>query len=437
MTDRPSTVYVGMSADLVHPGHLNLLRAAAELGSVTVGLLTDAAVASYKRLPYMSFEQRRQVVEALRWVDSVIPQHTLDYSENLRALRPTFVVHGDDWREGVQRDTRQRVIDVLNEWGGELVEVPYTAGISSTALNSAMKQVGTTPDIRRRTLRRLLDAKPLVRLIEVHSGLSGILAENVAKSRDGVRQEFDAMWAGSLTESTMKGRPDTESVDVSSRLTTLNEVIEVTTKPVVYDGDTGGKVEHLAFTVRSLERLGVSAIMIEDKRGLKRNSLFGTDVVQEQESMSTFAQKIVSARDARVTDDFMVMARVESLIAGAGMADALERTRAYIDAGADGVMIHSRMSGPEEILEFCSAYEAFADRRPLAVVPSSFSGIRESELESAGVNLVIYANQLLRSAYPAMVRAAESILEHGRASEADAELMSLTEILDLIPGTRA
>lgn len=428
-------VYIGMSADLVHPGHLNVIRKGAELGEVIVGLLTDQAIASYKRVPFMSFEQRREVVEAIKGVGRVVPQTTLDYVPNLRELRPDYVVHGDDWREGVQRDTRQRVIEALSEWGGELVEIGYTQGISSTRLNAALREVGTTPNIRLKALRRMLHAKPLIRLLDIHNGLSGLIIENVRVQTASGPREFDGMWGSSLTNSTAKGKPDIEAVDVSARMTTLNEVLEVTTKPIVYDGDTGGKTEHFAFTVRTLERLGVSAVIIEDKTGLKKNSLLGNDVEQTQDSIKNFCLKIETGKRAQATDDFMVIARIESLILGKGVDDALERARAYLGAGADGIMIHSREKSPAEVLEFCRRYAELENRRTLVAVPTSYNSITEQELEAAGVNIVIYANHLLRAAYPAMVRTAESILAHQRSAEADADLLPIKQVLKLIPGT--
>jgi len=430
------TVYVGMSADLVHPGHLNVIKKAAELGEVTVGLLTDRAIASYKRLPYMTFEQRKAVVESLKGVSRVVPQETLDYVPNLRTYKPDYVVHGDDWREGVQRKVRERVIETLAEWGGELVEVPYTEGISSTQLNKALKEIGTTPDIRRRKLRRLLEAKPLVRLIEAHNGLTGLIVENTSVNTERGPKEFDGMWASSLTESTVKGKPDIEAVDVTARTQILHDILEVTTKPIVYDADTGGKPEHFQFTVRTLERLGVSALVIEDKVGLKKNSLFGNEVEQTQDTIENFCLKIKAGKEAQVTDDFMIIARIESLILEKGMEDAIQRAHAYIDAGADGIMIHSRQKDPAEIFEFCDRYAEFARKVPLVAVPSSYNQVTEDELAERGVNVVIYANHLLRAAYPAMVATARSILEHGRSAEADSNLMSIKEILELIPGTK-
>jgi len=429
-------VYVGMSADLVHPGHLNVINHAAGIGSVMVGLLTDAAIASYKRLPYMNFEQRKLVIENIKGVDHVVTQEALDYVPNLRKYRPDYVVHGDDWRDGVQYKVRQAVIDVLDEWGGVLIEVPYTKGISSTQLNDALKELGTTPDIRRNKLRRLLAAKSLLRFTEAHNGLTGLIVENVCVDTENGGKEFDGMWASSLTESTSKGKPDIEAVDVTSRTNTLHDILEVTTKPIIYDADTGGKLEHFQFTVRTLERLGVSAAVIEDKVGLKKNSLFGTDVTQNQDSVENFCAKIQAGKAAQITDDFMIIARIESLILDAGMNDAILRAKAYIQAGADGVMIHSRSKDPSEIFEFCEHYSIFERKVPLIVVPTSYNQVTEDELAKNGVNIVIYANQLLRAAYPAMIGAAESILTYGRSAEADSKLLSIKDILELIPGTK-
>lgn len=427
-------VYVGMSADLIHPGHLNILKEAAKLGEVTVGLLTDSAIASYKRLPYLEYVQRSIVVENIKGVTRVVPQETLDYRPNLYKYKPDIVVHGDDWKDGVQKQTRQQVIDTLAEWGGQLVEVPYTKGISSTQLNHALKDVGTTPDIRLKRLRRLINSKKIVRIIEAHNGLTGRIVESTNVVVNGETREFDGMWASSLTDSTVKGKPDIEAVDITARLNNINDLLEVTTKPIIFDGDTGGKIEHFVFTVRTLERLGVSAIIIEDKVGLKKNSLFGTDVEQEQDTIEHFCAKIKAGKQAQVTNDFMVIARIESLILKAGMDDAINRAKAYIEAGVDGIMIHSKEKTPDEILEFCKLYNQFEFKVPLVVVPTSYDTIYEDELAQNGVKIVIYANQLLRSAYPAMVDTAKKILTFKRAFEARGNLMSISEILNLIPG---
>jgi len=426
-------VYVGMSADIIHPGHLNIIAQACQYGEVTVGVLTDQAIASYKRLPYLNYEQRSLIVSSLKNVARVVPQATLDYRPNLRMLKPDFVVHGDDWKEGVQQNTRQQVIDTLAEWGGQLVEVPYTKGISSTSVIQAIREIGTTPDIRRAALRRLINAKPWIRICEAHNGLTGLIIEHTrVETQDGIK-EFDGMWASSLTDSTVRGKPDIEAIDISSRLVNVNDLLEVTSKPIIFDGDTGGKPEHFIYTVRTLERLGVSAVIIEDKCGLKQNSLFGTEVKQTQATIPEFCEKLKAGKKAQITSDFMIIARIESLICKAGIEDALNRARAYIDSGCDAIMIHSKESDPAEILQFCHQFAAFGKKVPLVAVPSTYDSCHEAELAEAGINVIIYANQLLRSAYPAMLNTARSILEHGRAYEARQNMMSIKEVINLIP----
>jgi phosphoenolpyruvate phosphomutase len=422
-------VYVGMSADLIHPGHINILESASKYGLVTVGLLTDKAIASYKRLPALTYDQRKRVIENFKFVSNVIPQTTLDYSENLNKIRPKYVVHGDDWRTGIQKSSRQKVIDLLDSWGGELIELEYTPGISSTQLHQSVQEVGVTPQIRQDKLKRLLKAKDYVRVIESHNGLSGLIAENV--NFEG--KEFDAIWLSSLTDSTVRGKPDIELLD---RYGTLNDIIEVTTKPIIVDGDTGGKIEHFSFTVKTLERLGVSAIIIEDKIGLKKNSLLGTEVKQEQDSIENFCSKIKAGKHSQRSENFMIIARVESFILGKTVEDAIDRAKAYIEAGADGIMIHSKESNGEEIIDFCNEYSLLNQRVPLVVVPSSYNHFTEQELNDLGADVIIYANHLLRSAYPSMVKTAESILKHSRSLEASNECMSIKNILNLIPGTK-
>lgn len=431
------TVYVGMSADMIHPGHLNIIHEACKLGSVTVGVLTDAAIASYKRLPYLTYEQRAEIVSNIKGVDHVVPQTTLDYVPNLRELKPDFVVHGDDWKEGVQAKTRQRIIEAMAEWGGKVIDIPYTQGISSTAMNQRLKEIGTTPEIRLKRLRRLIGAKKIVRILESHNGLTGLIIENTFVEVDGRKQEFDGMWASSLTDSTSKGKPDIEAVDITTRLHDLNDALEVTTKPVIFDGDTGGKLEHFVFTVRTLERLGISAVIIEDKIGLKQNSLFGTEAKQTQDTIENFCAKIKAGKNAQITEDFMVIARIESLIAGKSVEDALERAFAYIAAGADGIMIHSKNQEGMDIKEFCQRFREKDTETPIVAVPTTYNQFTEDELASWGINVVIYANHLLRAAYPAMVSCAKSILKHQRSLEACNDYcMPIKEILTLIPGTK-
>lgn len=431
------TAYIGMSADLIHPGHLNIIKEAAKLGEVIVGLLTDKAIASYKRLPYMNYEQRYEVISNIKGVSKVIPQTTLDYVPNLLELKPDYVVHGDDWKEGVQAQIRARIVEVMKEWGGEVIDIPYTEGISSTALNKALKEVGTTPDIRRHRLKRLLDSKDIVKVCEAHNGISGIIVENACVEENGKKQEFDAIWISSLTQSAAQAKPDIGYLDTTTRMQTLNDILEISTKPIIYDGDNGGPIEHFVFTVKTLERLGVSAIIIEDKVGLKKNSLFGTEVFQEQDDINSFAQKIIEGKKARVTEDFMIIARIESLILEKGLDDAIARAKTYLAAGVDGIMIHSRQKTFDEIKAFCDIYNTLENKKPLVVVPSSYNHVKEDELVANGVNIVIYANHLLRAAYPAMLNTAKSILSNHRSLEASKEYcMKLDEILTLIPGAK-
>ncbi len=427
-------VYLAMSADIIHHGHINVIAEARKLGEVTVGILTDEVIATYKRLPVIDFEHRKQIVENLKGVNRVVPQDTLDYVPNLLELKPDYVVHGDDWKTGIQQEIREKVIETLQQWGGELVEIEYTKGVSVSMLEQALQDIGTTPQLRIHRLRKLLEVKPLVRFLEAHNGLSGLIVEKLKVSQGDMVKQFDGMWASSLCDSTVKGKPDIELVDYSSRLNTINDILEVTTKPIIMDGDTGGQVEHFVYLVKSLERLGVSAVIIEDKVGLKKNSLFGTEVEQEQDSIENFCHKITRGKQAQVTEDFMIIARIESLILKAGMEDALRRARAYLEAGVDGIMIHSKEKEPDEIFEFCREYRKFNKKAALVVVPTTYNRVRESELAEAGVNVVIYANHLLRSAYPAMVNTARCILENERACESEEYCMPIKEILHLIPG---
>ena len=424
-----NVVYVGMCADLIHHGHLNIIKEAKKYGEVVVGLLTDSAIASYKRLPALSYEERKIVVENIVGVSKVIPQITLDYIPNIEKLKPDYVVHGDDWKEGVQKQVRKGVINKLNEWGGKVVDVPYTKGVSSTKLHNHLKEIGTTPDIRRKMLNRLIETKPIVRVLEAHNGLTGLIVEKTKVGND----EFDAMWLSSLTHSASKGKPDNQYVDITTVNQTLSEVFDVTTKPIIVDLDNGGVVEHFKHTIRSLERIGVSAVIIEDKIGLKRNSLFEDTSNQKQDSIDSFSEKIREGKKSLVTNSFMIISRIESFILGRGVDDALNRAESYIDNGVDGIMIHSKSKDIDEILTFCEGYKKFKKKVPLVVVPSTYNRIRENELIEAGVNIVIYANHLLRSSYPAMIDTAKSILENKRSYEASKNCLPIKEVLELIP----
>ena len=427
-------VYIGMAVDVLHPGHLNILKKAKKLGHVTVGLLTDEAICNYKNHPLLNYSQRKEIVLSLKDVDEVIPQKSPDYTDNLRKIKPDYVVHGDDWKKGVLKESRNQVIKVLKEWGGKLVEPKHTPGISSTQLIESIKEKGVTSNYRLKSLKSLLDVKPILSFMEAHNGLTGLIVEKTKITKGKRTKEFDGLWLSSLTVSTSMGKPDTEVVDFSTRFRTVEEIIEVTTKPIIVDGDTGGKAEHFKFLVRTMERLGVSAVIIEDKIGSKRNSLFGNDVYQEQDSIDSFCEKIIKGKRALVTNDFMIIARVESLILNKGLDDALVRTEAYIKSGADGIMIHSKEKNGKEIIEFCNKYSKLRNKVPLIVVPSTFSHLTENDLSKLGVNIVIYGNHLIRSAYPAMVNVAESILDNERCKEASEKYcMPIKEILTLIP----
>jgi phosphoenolpyruvate phosphomutase / 2-hydroxyethylphosphonate cytidylyltransferase len=430
------TVYIGMTIDILHHGHINVIEHARRYGDVIIGLLTDAAVADYKRLPYLTYEQRKKIVENIKGVTGIIPQEEWDYAPNLRRYQPDFMVHGTDWLEGPLAPYRQKALEALAEFGGKLIEIPYTQGVSSQAMASQLQILGTTPDIRRRTLKRLLAAKPLSRFIEVHNPLSALIAEQATVEVEGKIRQFDGFWSSSLTDSTARGKPDIEALDISSRLSNINDIFEVTTKPLIFDGDTGGKPEHFELNVRSMERLGISAVIIEDKTGLKKNSLLGNEVIQLQEEVSLFSNKIRIGRAARVSDDFMVIARIESLILDRGVSDAVVRARAYVNAGVDGIMIHSRREDPAEVFEFARLFRSEYAAVPLICVPTSYNTVTEDELQAHGFNVVIYANHLLRAAYPAMHRTAHEILRSGRSAEAEAQLMGISDILNVIPGTR-
>ena len=430
-------VYLGMIADIMHPGLINIINEGAKYGDVIIGLFTDKAIATHKRLPYLTYEQRETVVRSIHGVADVVPQDDWSYVPNLVKYKPDYIIHGDDWLEGPDKYIRDEVFKVMEDLGGKVIEIPYTKGITSSGLAEELESLGTTPQARLKSLRRLITAKPIVRIMESHCGLTGLIIEHTKVEVGNEIREFDGMWASSLTDSTSKGKPDIEAVDLTTRLHDLNDSLEVTTKPVIYDGDTGGKTEHFVFTVRTLERLGVSAVIIEDKVGLKQNSLFGTDAVQTQDTIEGFCSKIQAGKEAQVTRDFMIIARCESLIAGKPVEDALERCHAYVAAGADGIMIHSKNKDGLDIKEFCQRFREVDNHTPIVAVPTTYGQFTEAELAEWGINIVIYANHMLRSAYPAMVKCAERILETTRCQEASEEYcMPIKQILNLIPGTK-
>jgi len=425
-------VYVGLSADILHEGHINILKTASQYGNVIVGLLTDEAIASYKNIPYLNFKKRKVVVENIKYVSRVIPQYTLDYVENLNLIKPNYVVHGDDWKSGVQKKTRDRVIKTLKKWSGKLIEPKYTKNISSTEIKNKISNILSSPDNRVSRLKRLINSKDIVRILESHNSLTGLIIENVKVMKKDNSYEFDGMWSSSLTDSATKGKPDNSSVDFSTRLSSLNDIMEVTTKLLVFDADNGGQLEHLPFLVRSLERCGASAIIMEDKIGLKKNSLFKNQTGSKQDKPELFAKKIKQICKSRKNKDFMVIARIESFIVGKGLKDALKRAEIYSKAGADAILIHSKEKTPVEIFSFAKEFKKSKNFIPLVSVPSTYSKVYEKDLIKNSFKLVIYANQLLRAAYPAMQFAAKKILENSRAFEIEKKIIPINEIINLI-----
>ena len=426
------SVYACFSTDVIHEGHLHIIQEAQAYGELTIGVLTDEALIKFDRFPTITFDERFQMMQKLDGVAHVVAQSTVSYTENLQKLKPDYVIHGDNWKTNEQKIIRDNVLKVLSTWGGQLIEVPYTRTEKVQHIDKVMHDKLAMPEFRRKRLRQLLQLRPIVKALEVHSGITALIAEKTIVQNKEELDQFDAMWISSLCDSTAKGKPDIELVDMSSRIRTIDDVMDVSTKPIILDGDTGGLIEHFVYNVRTLERLGVSAIIIEDKTGLKKNSLFGNDVEQTQDSIAHFCEKIQAGKQAQLSEDFMIIARIESLILEKGIADALQRAYAYVAAGADGIMIHSRQKTPDEIFAFCDAFRQKDKNTPIVVVPTSYHSVLEEQLAAHGINIVIYANQLTRSAFPAMQETAASILKHHRAKEADAQLMSIKDIITLI-----
>ena len=425
-------IYACFTTDTIHEGHLNIIRTAQQYGEVIAGILSDAAMLRYNQFPTCTFEERMELFRQTEGISEVIVQNDVLYDDVLDAVHPDYVIHGDNWKEGPMQKIREHVAERLAEWGGEIIDVPYTDSEQVRRIEKQIRQKLAMPEYRRKRLRQLIEIRGVVKAIEVHSGLTGLIAEKTIVEHNGEFDQFDAMWISSLCDSTVKGKPDIELVDMTSRFRTIEDVMEVTTKPIIFDGDSGGLPEHFVYTVRSLERMGVSAVIIEDKIGLKKNSLFGTEVKQTQDTIEHFCEKITAGKKVQLTHSFMIIARIESLILEQGMEDALQRAFAYRAAGADGIMIHSRKKDPDEVFEFCDRFRQQDSTTPLVVVPTTYNTVTEQELHAHGVNVVIYANHLTRSAFPAMERTAQQILMYHRAKEADANLMPIREILTLI-----
>ncbi len=431
--NKNKVVYLAFSTDIIHGGHIRILKKSSELGKVIVGVMSDQAVASFKRYPVLDYEHRYEIIKNIKYVDKVVEQKSLSYKDNLKNIKPDYVVHGDEWKNDNLKYIREETLNVLKEIGGKLIEYPFSTDKEFSVLEYKSAEYLSIPEVRRGRLKKILSYKPLISIIEAHNGLTGLIAEKTTVIKEGKYYQFDGMWVSSLCDSTSRGKPDIELVDLSQRLQTINEIMEVTTKPIILDGDTGGLIEHFVYNVKTLERIGVSAIIIEDKIGLKKNSLFGTEVKQQQDTIENFCAKINAGKQVLKTKEFMIIARIESLILEKGLDDALKRAFAYIKAGADGIMIHSRKKEPDEIFEFCKRFRAKDNKSYLVVVPTTFNSVREEEFASRKINIVIYANHLTRSAFPSMKKTAETILYNKRAKEADKMCMSIKEILNLIP----
>ena len=430
------TVYISLSADTLHHGHMKLIEEGRKYGKILIGLLTDKAISEFKNLPYLNFEQRKKILSNIKGVEKIVPQNEYDESVNIKKYKPNYVLHGDDWKIGYDKIIRKNVIKILKTYGGKLIEIPYTKNISSSIINKYQNLNLVTPDLRRSSLRRILEIKKFCRFLEAHNPISALIAENLEIKKKGKTVSFDGFWSSSLTDSTSMGKPDNEYVDNSLRLSSINHIFDVTSKPLIFDADTGGKAEHFDMKIKTIERAGVSAVIMEDKTGLKKNSLLQDTKSQQQEDIKVFADKISIGKKAQISNDFMIIARIESFILGKNLDDAMKRARAYIEAGADGIMIHSKDKDPKEVFSFASSFRKKYKEIPLVSVPSTYNQVTEKELINYGFNIVIYANHMLRAAYPAMVDVASKILKNGRAKETEKKLFSIKDILELIPGTK-
>ena len=425
-------VYVPLAADILHEGHLNILKIASAYGKVIVGLLTDAAIIKYKNLPFFDYDQRFKIVSNLKLVDDVVPQDSWDYKLILNSIKPDFFVHGDDWKTGIQAKIRLEVLKELKKWNGKLIEPKYSKNILDVEKKKKILHLGITPDQRKLQLSRLLKVKNIIRIMESHSALSSLIIENININKKGKQLQFDGIWSSSLTDSTLRGKPDNQSVDYSQRINSLNDTIDTSLKPIIFDGDNGGRIEHLTYLVKNLEKIGVSALVLEDKKGLKINSLFQDQSKSTQDSVKEFSKKIKIVVNSRISKDFMIIARVESLILGKPLSDAITRAEQYSKAGADAILIHSKKNDPKEIFDFAKIFKKSKFFKPMIAIPSTYSTTYEKELIKNGFKIVIYANHLLRASYKAMYETAEKILTNQRAFEVEKKITSINKIISLI-----
>lgn len=281
------------------------------------------------------------------------------------------------------------------------------------------------------SLKQLIKKRGFLRIIEVHNGLSALIAEQISvKEKSGGILSFDGFWESSLTDSASRGLPDIEIINLDSRLETINEILYITSKPLIVDCDTGGDINHFEYMVQKLEDAGVVMVIVEDKTFPKRNSLTNSNHILEDKDI--FAEKIKRGIAVRKSNNFMIIARLEGLIAGHSMEETLGRAEAFLKAGADGIMIHSRKNEPTEILEFASLYKklpkSLIKGKILVCVPTTYNKITAKELAKSGFNLIIYANHLLRSSYRAMEKICKTILLNDRSFEAESLCVSLKNL---------
>ena len=428
------TVYVPLAVDLLHSVHISILKKAKRYGKVIVGLMTDKAISEYKQLPILDYNERFKILSGVKFIDEIVEQKNWDYSENIKKYKPDYFIHGDDWKKGIQKNQRKKVIKTLKRYRGKLIEISFSKNISSSEIKEKIINYVSNSNNKVSRLKQMMKAKNLVKILESHNSLTGLIIENLKIKKKKINVEFDGMWSSSLTDSATKGLPDNSSLSFSARISSLNDMMDVTTKPLVFDADNGGQLEHLPYLVRSLERSGVSAIIMEDKVGLKKNSLFKNQSGTKQDKPEHFAKKIKIISNSRKNKDFMVIARIESFILGKGLKDALKRAEIYSKAGANAILIHSKETTPKEIFSFAREFRKSKNFIPLVSVPSTYSKTYEKDLIKNGFKLVIYANQLLRAAYPAMLNTAKDILVNSRSFDAEKsnKIIPISEIISLV-----
>ena len=425
MTDKKEkTVYVGITGDIIHPGIINIIQKGAKYGRLIVGLLSNEAIATHKRIPYLTYEQRKAVIENIKGVSEVVPQEEWSYVPNLLKLKPDYIIHGDDWKTNYLKGIREEVFEVMKKIGGEVIEIPYTKGINSSQLFESTTNNGITAVQRLQSLRQLMNYKPIIRIMEANSGLSGLIIENLKVEKEDGIQRFDGIFIN-LLDSNPLGISEQESSTFTSKLNTVTDILECTTKPIIYGGYTSDNYENVTFTIEKLELMGISAIIIEDKFKNKQ------ELCNEDE----FCLKIKEGKKAQTNPDFMIIAGIKELILGKNIDDALKKALTSIKAGADGILISSNQKNGDDIKEFCLKLRKENKNIPIVLIPTAYDQFTEKEFAEWGANIIIYVDYLKKATYPAMKKCAETILKSERSLEVNEMCMPIKEILNLIPGT--